>query len=397
MAAGVNFDWIERLLPQLILLPQSGGDVSNSDRETVRECILLAERLLAGKDELLRLESMIVEAERHRDEGERKYLLETFFARQTFLGDRTSEAGKLLYEIRLAEAQTRANALPKGVLGWLTLWDRRVEGAVAEHTLREINQFSLKLCEMNESWRAYVAKTERGRPSLMGRLRAFFTARKVEKQARKNFFLEKEVAERRRENETRYQHVARLAGLAAVFFKVPVAQCGMFSARVQQLVLLALEKEVTHVLHKMIHETMRRVVGIRETIQAQLKVPDKVKKRIDELEVQKANSLISLYAKKPVDIKQVMSDAASYQVRSAFAVLEEDLVKATDEVNRLQGRLGGIKGEIYRLARIMEDHLNQMKGYGTNGNNHITGQSGGTASAPRATSFAIATGDNRSK
>lgn len=356
----VQFGWVESILPQLILVTPGSAQMSDSERRQLQDCIQKCEYILKGKEQLEKLQQALQGARAFERTKNDNISLEAFFARQTFVGDRSNVAGELLYDLRLSHAQGHLERLPKDVIGWLTEWEKRVHAAVCEASLQAQPRVGEKTQQMMTEWHKRYPVAARGMPGFFGKLRVLRLAYRARKQARMLRSLRTRGDALRSRIPQKRNETARLAGLLAIFLKVPFAQSGNYAHKVQQLVLLGLEKELSEVFARHIHTMNEKLNATRAQIERKSFVPAEVRRRITEIESQKNTSLVSIYAKRNIDIKQLMSDAAVYQMRAAFAELETRTVQKSQEVSQLQARLESLRAEIHRLSRIMEDHLSQV-------------------------------------
>lgn len=363
--SGLNLDWVEKILPQLILVSPSTPGLSDADRKLLQDCIRKCEYLLASREQIEKMNSVIRKAETFNSEDAIRSNIHGFFAKQSFVGDKNTKSGQLLYDLRFAVAQRNLASLPKDVLHWLVEWDKRVDAASCDARIHLLHDSKKRLEQYSQMWSERFRFADRGTLSLVARLRVLRFSRRVKKQQKETQKIQDFVKKQGLLYNQYLKHVQHLCGLVSVFFRLPTGSAGEYSQRVGQMALLSLEKDLSVEMKAQRNSMKMKVEKLRNVLSSKVGAPVQLRKKIHDLEAQKNSSLVSLYAKRNVDLKQVMSDAASLQVRVAFTEVEVRMVNETNEVNDLQNKQNQMLQEISRLSRIMDDHLNQVKPYDT--------------------------------
>lgn len=351
----LNYEWLEKLLPKLLILPQTYSHSSGNEREFIQKSIALCEKILARQIEVKRFKKLIEDAGQSETTLNQVSKLREFFGQQTFVGNTNTAEGRLAFEMRVAMAEGHYRQIPRDILKILSDWETIVESQIGEKRLKACDLLMQNVLSKRARWNSYFQSRKKAVFGFRDRLRLLSTARRVSKL--KKILKQKQMLVNRQSQQlqNRYDELLQLISKISIFHSIPTAHCGKYSARVQQLIMLALEKETTQALVKQCQSVEERINFINTQLQKKNIVPTQARTYVDKSEHSKNQMRMRLLAKRGIETFDLVSKAAEYQIRSVFDEVEKEVAVRADSVAALQSRQSQLISEMQRLKNLYND------------------------------------------
>lgn len=361
-AGSLDLSTIERVLSRLILRPHTQQPpVSAGDRKAIERCIELCENLLQTRAELAKLAELTKSAanavqstQEKQETTSLKQLLQEGLAPEEL----QSEAERKLFDLRTRMARRYEEMVPDDLQEWLTGWDRKVDSNVGERYLGWLEEGPRILQRQQQIWLAKASsagENTRGL-GLFAKLRALRFSRKFHVGTRQIESLRRQIDARKARLGASMELTSKLCGCLAAFVRLPLANAGHDSRRMQRLILIDIERDVSENLHAEMQARAQNAEALcsegirRETFYRELRHSQ------NSLEQLKLQRLSEVPAHTQEIARTGLSHATASQVRMAFEELEQEVNLELSRVEYERERCMRANKDLQRLARILDEY-----------------------------------------
>lgn len=367
-ATNIPYDWLEKILPKLLLLPQTFSNAQPREREVIQKSIYLCERLLSQRSEISRLQKLISDARHSENNSNQVSKLRSFFNKQSFVGDTETREGRLAFEMRISMAEGHYRNIPKDVIKMLSEWETVIDSRVGEFRLQGIERLMRLMSELQQRWNLVASNRQKTFLGIRDRLKLLTVARKVSNLKRKikkaNYQLTEQSNSLVRANE----NIQKLVAKVALFHSVPTAECGKHTQRIQQMVMLSIEREANLALRNQCAELDARLTQAAAHIGEKYQITKQARAYIERAESAKNMRRVTLLKRNGVETFDLLSKAAEVQFRSAFSEVELQVAQKSQGIIELTQRNQQLMHELKTLKNVYDDFITQQRDEGTKAN-----------------------------
>lgn len=372
-ATNIPYEWLEKLLPKLLLLPQTFNKAEPREREVIQKSIYLCERLLAKRNDISRLQKLIADSRQSENNATQVSKLRAFFDKQTFVGDNESREGRLAFEMRIAMAEGHYRNIPKDVIKMLSEWESVIDSRVGEFRLEGIERLMRMLGELHQRWNQVASDRQKPFLGIRDRLKLLTVASKVSKLKRKIRKANYQLAEQGQSLVRANENIQKLVAKVALFHSVPTAECGQHTQRIQQMVMLALEREANLALRNQCAELDKRLAQASAHIGEKNQITKQARVYIERAESAKNMRRVTLLKRNGVETFDLLSKAAEFQFRSTFSEVEQQVAQKSQGIVELTQKNEQLMHELKTLKNVYDDFITQQREGGTKANDNANG------------------------
>ncbi len=359
----IDINIVERCLSRIILRPHTQSQPLNgADKKHLDKCRELCEKILMASSECAKLEQVqknqieINSASAFNSkEGMRGILLEN-----ANVSPISNPEEKKLLEMRTEIIQRYEQSLPRDLHEWLTSWDKKIDLRIAEKFMNCLGAVPDLINRQVSHWEQCKANARLSRFGM-----GIFTRLKALKLAKKFTILEKDLEKIKYEIDffkrkvlATHEHTAKICGNLATFVKIPDANSGIDSKKVQKIVLIDVEKELSEKLMAQRNENQGSSFEINSQInQFQMRM-QQLKLSLKEVYGNYEQSKIKVSQNQTHDFVRLCSGATAMQIRQAFEELEYRIAVETEKTKQLRDKKSQSLEELQRLLEVIHEYTN---------------------------------------
>ena len=359
----VDINVVERCLSRIILRPHTQAHPLNgTEKKYLDKCRELCEKILMASSECAKLEQVqktqieINSASAFNSkEGMRGILLEN-----ANLSPISNPEEKKLLEMRTEIIQRYEQSLPRDLHEWLTSWDKKIDLRIAEKFMNCLGAVPDLINRQVSYWEQCKANARLSRFGM-----GIFTRLKALKLAKKFTILEKDLEKIKYEIDffkrkvlSTNEYTAKICGNLATFVKIPDANSGIDSKKVQKVVLIDVEKELSEKLMAQRNENQGSSFEINSQInQFQMKM-QQLKLSLKEVYGNYEQSKIKVSQNQTHDFVRLCSGATAMQIRQTFEELEYKIAVETEKTKQLRDKKSQSLEELQLLLEVIHEYTN---------------------------------------